>query len=50
MPDYRLPLSNAQQQGLLPDLAPIRVDIATPLDRHKGDPVVQLYFSLGQSF
>jgi translocation and assembly module TamA len=30
--------------------APVRVDIATPLDRRKGDPIVQLYFSLGQSF
>lgn len=27
MPDYRLPFSNAQQQGLIPDLAPIRVDM-----------------------
>ena len=29
---------------------PIRVDIATPLDRHKRDPIVQLYLSIGQSF
>lgn len=27
MPDYRLPLSNARQKGLLPDLAPIRADM-----------------------
>jgi hypothetical protein len=27
MPDYRLPFSNARQQGLIPDLAPIRVDM-----------------------
>jgi len=27
MPDYRLPFSNAQQQGLIPDLAPIRADM-----------------------
>ena len=27
MPDYRLPLSNARQQGLIPDLAPIRADM-----------------------
>jgi translocation and assembly module TamA len=29
---------------------PIRVDIATPLNRQPGDPVVELYFSIGQSF
>ena len=27
MPDYRLPLSDAQRLGLLPDLAPIRADM-----------------------
>ena len=27
MADYRLPFSNAKQQGLIPDLAPIRVDM-----------------------
>jgi translocation and assembly module TamA len=29
---------------------PIRLDIATPVDRQHGDPVVQLYVSIGQSF
>lgn len=27
MPDYRLPFANAQRQGLIPDLAPIRADM-----------------------
>jgi translocation and assembly module TamA len=30
--------------------APLRVDIATPITRRKGDPWVQLYLSIGQSF
>ncbi len=30
--------------------APFRVDIATPLDPRKGDPSVQVYLSIGQSF
>ena len=29
---------------------PIRVDLATPLDRRPGDGVLQLYISIGQSF
>jgi translocation and assembly module TamA len=29
---------------------PIRVDIATPVDHHSGDPWVQLYLSIGQAF
>jgi translocation and assembly module TamA len=29
---------------------PIRLDIATPVTRRKGDPVAQLYISIGQSF
>ena len=29
---------------------PIRVDLATPLDRRSGDGVLQLYISIGQSF
>ena len=29
---------------------PIRLDVATPLNRQHGDPVVQIYFSIGQSF
>ena len=29
---------------------PIRLDIATPVTRHKGDPWAQLYISIGQSF
>ena len=32
------------------DFAPIRVDIATPLDRREGEDPVQIYFSLGQAF
>jgi translocation and assembly module TamA len=32
------------------DFAPIRVDIATPLDRRDGEDPVQIYFSLGQAF
>jgi translocation and assembly module TamA len=30
--------------------APIRLDIATPVTRRKGDPWVELYLSIGQSF
>ncbi len=30
--------------------APIRVDIATPVARRKGEPVFQAYVSIGQSF
>jgi translocation and assembly module TamA len=30
--------------------APLRVDIATPVTRRKGDPLFQLYLSIGQSF
>jgi translocation and assembly module TamA len=29
---------------------PLRVDIATPVTRRKGDPLVQLYLSIGQAF
>lgn len=29
---------------------PIRLDIATPVTRRKGDPLAQLYISIGQSF
>jgi len=29
---------------------PIRLDIATPVNRHKGDPILQIYVSIGQSF
>jgi translocation and assembly module TamA len=32
------------------DFAPIRLDIATPLNRRAGDPPVAIYFSIGQSF
>jgi len=32
------------------DFAPIRVDIATPLDRREGEDAIQVYFSLGQAF
>ena len=30
--------------------APLRVDIATPITRRKGDPLVEFYLSIGQSF
>jgi len=30
--------------------APLRLDIATPVTRRKGDPWAQLYLSIGQSF
>jgi translocation and assembly module TamA len=30
--------------------APLRIDVATPLNPAKGDPVIQIYLSLGQSF
>lgn len=30
--------------------APIRVDIATPVARRKGEPPIQVYVSIGQSF
>jgi translocation and assembly module TamA len=29
---------------------PLRIDIATPVTRRKGDPYVQFYLSIGQSF
>lgn len=32
------------------DFAPLRFDIATPLDRQSGDAAIQFYFSLGQAF
>ncbi|RKQ96099.1 autotransporter assembly complex protein TamA [Maricaulis maris] len=32
------------------DFAPVRIDIATPLDRRSGEPTVQIYLSLGQAF
>jgi len=32
------------------DFAPVRFDIATPLDRRSGDAAIQIYFSLGQAF
>ena len=32
------------------DFAPVRFDIATPLDRRPGDAAVHIYFSLGQAF
>jgi translocation and assembly module TamA len=33
-----------------PGFGPIRVDIATPLDRRDGEAPVQFYVSIGQSF
>ena len=32
------------------DFAPVRVDLATPLDRRDGETPVHLYFSIGQAF
>ena len=32
------------------DFAPVRFDIATPLDRESGETAFQVYFSLGQAF
>jgi translocation and assembly module TamA len=32
------------------DFAPIRIDIAMPINRRAGDPPVAFYFSIGQSF
>jgi translocation and assembly module TamA len=32
------------------DFAPVRLDLATPLNRRPGDPAVAFYFSIGQSF
>ncbi len=32
------------------DFAPVRLDIATPINRRPGDPTVAFYFSIGQSF
>ncbi len=31
-------------------IGPIRVDVATPLDRRRGEKPVALYISLGQAF
>lgn len=33
-----------------PGFGPIRLDIATPLDRRDGDAAVQVYISIGQAF
>ncbi len=33
-----------------PGFGPIRLDIATPLDRRRGDSPIQVYLSIGQSF
>ncbi|GER03893.1 hypothetical protein JCM17846_15750 [Iodidimonas nitroreducens] len=30
--------------------APVRIDLATPINRRPGDNRIQLYISLGQSF
>ncbi|WP_296599988.1 autotransporter assembly complex family protein [Phenylobacterium sp.] len=30
--------------------APIRIDLATPVARRKGEPAIQVYLSIGQSF
>lgn len=35
---------------LYTNFGPVRIDVATPLNRHKGDPVVALYVGIGQSF
>lgn len=32
------------------DFAPVRIDLATPLDRRDGETPVHLYFSIGQAF
>lgn len=32
------------------DFAPVRIDLATPLDRRTGEPGFQIYLSLGQAF
>ena len=32
------------------DFAPVRIDLATPLDRRDGESAVHLYFSIGQAF
>ncbi len=32
------------------DFAPVRIDLATPLDRRAGEPGFQIYLSLGQAF
>ena len=29
---------------------PVRFDIATPINREHGDPIIQIYLSIGQSF
>lgn len=44
--------SNAAGLGLRYDLgfAPLRADIAVPLERRAGDAAIQVYLSIGQSF
>ncbi len=32
------------------NFGPLRLDVATPLDRQSGDPVIALYISIGQAF
>lgn len=50
-PDFHQ-LSVGAGLGVRYDLGfgPIRLDIATPVTRRKGDPIAQLYISIGQSF
>jgi len=35
---------------LYTNFGPVRIDIGTPINRHKGDPIVALYVGIGQSF
>ncbi|MFI4976535.1 MAG: autotransporter assembly complex family protein [Caulobacterales bacterium] len=50
-PDFRH-VSAGAGVGVRYDLGfgPIRFDVATPLNPRKGDPVVQIYVSVGQAF
>jgi len=35
---------------LYSNFGPIRIDIATPLVKDKGDPAITLYVGIGQAF
>jgi translocation and assembly module TamA len=51
-PDFKEPLRFAAGLGLryYTAIGPIRVDVATPLDRNRGEKQVAVYVSIGQAF
>jgi translocation and assembly module TamA len=51
-PDFKEPLRFAAGLGLryYTAIGPIRIDVATPLDRQRGEKQVAVYVSIGQAF